>query len=323
MENCAVRHGALSAFPMAVLCFSGCMGNDLPPRMNYIFVDCENVNETDLDRIAQKPVKVTLVLGVHHKRLPVALVRKLLQYADQVQLVETGRSGKNASDLVLANYIGEVKKTDPNGYIHILSKDKDFDALINHYKMNGTFAARRTSFNEIPVLMNVDERAMLMALNFKSDNAPRPKSRKTLAAQIQASFGKALSPDEVEATITRLIAGNVITLSDHDQISYSTSTLQALAAPAPSAVPLITDKSETPPKSKHQSPVSIEPFTHILKHLREHPKNRPTRKTTLIRHLLTVLGNKVTQADVVALVEKAVRAKQLSIDVNNKVTYQL
>jgi len=111
------------------------MGDALPPRVNYIFVDFENVHETDLDRIAQKPVKVILILGEHHKRLPVALVRKLLQYAAQVQLVETGRSGKNASDLVLANYIGEVKKVDPHGYIHILSKDKDFDALIDHYKM--------------------------------------------------------------------------------------------------------------------------------------------------------------------------------------------
>jgi len=60
-----------------------------------------------------------------------------------------------------------------------------------------------------------------------------------------------------------------------------------------------------------------------LKHLREHPKNRPARKTTLIRHLLTVLGNKVTEADVVALVEETVRTKQLSVEVNNKVTYHL
>ncbi len=34
------------------------MANALPPRVNYIFVDFENVPETELDRIAQKPVKV-------------------------------------------------------------------------------------------------------------------------------------------------------------------------------------------------------------------------------------------------------------------------
>ena len=259
------------------------MGNDLPPRMNYVFVDFENVHETELDRIAQKPVKVTLVLGEQHKKLPVPLVRKLLQYAGQVQLVETGRSGKNASDLVLANYIGEVKKADPHGYIHILSKDKGFDALIGHYKMNGTLAARRTSFSDIPVLMNADERATLMALNFKTVNASRPKSRKTLVAQIQAQFGKALSPNEVEVTISRLIVDNIITVSDKDEIGYPTNTMESLTLTTPSAPPLVIEEAKIPFKPKVQSTVSIEPLTHVLQHLRKHSRNRPTRKPALIR----------------------------------------
>jgi len=49
----------------------------------------------------------------------------------------------------------------------------------------------------------------------------------------------------------------------------------------------------------------------------------PTRKTTLIRHFLTVLGNKVTEANAMALVEKLVRTKRLTIEANNKVTYHL
>jgi hypothetical protein len=299
------------------------MGNDLPCRMNYVFVDFENVHETDLDRIAQKPVKVTLILGEQHKKLPVSLVKKLLQYASQVQLVETGRSGKNASDLVLANYIGEVKKVDPHGYIHILSKDKDFDALIGHYKMNGTLAARRTSFSEIPVLMNVDERATLMALNFKPVNSSRPKSRKRLVAQIQAQFGKALSPEEVEATIKRLIVDKVITVSDKEEIGYPTPTVQTLTPTTPSAPPLAPGKSKSPPKPKEQSSASMAHFTQVLKHLREHPRNRPASETTLTRHLQTVLGNKIAEAGVVAIVQELVRTKQLTIDAKNKVTYHL
>ena len=171
--------------------------------------------------------------------------------------------------------------------------------------------------------MNLDERATLLALNFKSGNASRPKFRKTLAAQVQASFGKALSPEEVEATINRLIADKIITVSDQDEIDYPTSTLQTLAPTTPSATPLFPDQAKTPPKPKDQSPASIEPFTQVLKHLREHPKNRPARNTPLLRHLRTVLGHKVSEAEVEALVEETVRAKQLSIDVNNKVTYHL
>jgi hypothetical protein len=40
----------------------GDMGNDSSSRMNYIFVDFENVHELELDRIANKPVKVTVMV---------------------------------------------------------------------------------------------------------------------------------------------------------------------------------------------------------------------------------------------------------------------
>src|SRR5437879_3459509 len=116
-------------------------------RTNYIFIDFENVQEVDLDRIAGKSVKVVLILGEQHRKLPIALVRQLHQYASAVRLVETGCSGKNALDLVLASCMGEAKMDDPHGYFHILSKDKDFDALIAHYKTNGLLAARHKSFS--------------------------------------------------------------------------------------------------------------------------------------------------------------------------------
>ena len=71
-------------------------------RTNYILIDFENVPEADFDRIAHRPVRVVVVLGAQHKRLPVDLVKKLLRHAGQIELIETGRAGKNALDLVLS-----------------------------------------------------------------------------------------------------------------------------------------------------------------------------------------------------------------------------
>lgn len=82
-------------------------------RTNYIFIDFENVQETDLDRIANKPVKVTLVLGERHKSLPVKLVKLIQKYPAQVQLMETVLNGKNALDFVLACEIGVASEKDP------------------------------------------------------------------------------------------------------------------------------------------------------------------------------------------------------------------
>lgn len=189
-------------------------------RTNYIFVDFENVRETDLDRIANKPVKVVFVLGDRHKSLPVELVKKLLKYAGQVELIETGRSGKNALDLVLAEHMGEVRKADPQGYFHIVSQDKGFDALIGHLKSNGSLARRQAGFSQIPVLMNAAERVGLVAEQLKVNVKNRPKKRKTLESQIQVVFGKSLTPAEVEETIQGLIRDKIIVLSDQGEVSY-------------------------------------------------------------------------------------------------------
>lgn len=191
-----------------------------PIRTNYIFIDFENVQETDLDRIASKPVRVVIVLGQQHKRLAFDLVKKIHQYASVVQLVETGSSGKNALDLVLASYLGEAKKTDPHGYFHILSKDKDFDALIGHYKANGILAARHESFSEIPVLMNKAERVKHIITHFQSKPVTRARKRGTLESQIQALFGKALSAMELKDTINGLIAQKAIEITATGEVIH-------------------------------------------------------------------------------------------------------
>jgi hypothetical protein len=189
-------------------------------RTNYVFVDFENVSETDLDRIAGKPAKVRLILGERHKSLPIKVVHLIQKYAEQVRLVETVLNGKNALDFVLAYEIGTESERDPTGYFHILSRDKGFDALIRHLKTKDIFAARHTAFGEIPVLMNLAERAKLLTAHFKANQASRPKKRKTLEPLIQAAFGKALSPAEVEETIQRLVADKIITLSERDEVTY-------------------------------------------------------------------------------------------------------
>jgi hypothetical protein len=189
-------------------------------RTNHIFIDFENVQETELERIAGKPVKVTFVLGERHKNLPVTLVKLLLKFAGQVALVETGRSGKNALDLVLAQCIGAAKQTDPHGYFHIISKDKDFDPLIAHLKANDTLAARHAAFAEIPVLMNKDERVRFILTRLKSEKNTRAKKRATLESQIQALFGKALSASELEETIKGLVAQKAIAIGATGEVSY-------------------------------------------------------------------------------------------------------
>ncbi len=114
-------------------------------RTNHIFIDFENVQETDLGCIANKTVRVALILGEKQKSLPVKLVKLIQKYPEQIRLVETVLNGKNALDFVLACEIGVEIQKDPTGYFHIVSRDKGFDALIKHLKSKKILAARHSS----------------------------------------------------------------------------------------------------------------------------------------------------------------------------------
>jgi hypothetical protein len=191
-------------------------------RTNYIYIDFENVHETDLDRIANRPVKVRLILGKRHNKLPVSLVKLIHKYAGQVSLIETVLDGSNALDFILACELGAEAVLDPNGYFHVLSKDKGFDALIEHLKSKDIHAARHAAFNEILPLMNLEERVKLLGDHYEKHQVNRPRNKKTLESQINAVFGKTLSPEKVEETVQGLIAKKIISLSEKGAVTYKT-----------------------------------------------------------------------------------------------------
>ena len=62
--------------------------------------------------------------------------------------------------------------------------------------------------------MNLAERLNFLANYFKANHTSRPRKQKKLESQIQAMFGKALLPNEVEETIRGLIVEKTIALSD-------------------------------------------------------------------------------------------------------------
>ena len=217
-------------------------------RFNYLFVDFENIHEVDLDLIADKPVKVILILGERHKKLPVEMVKKLLKYQAQVRLIEAGRSGKNALDFVLAYRIGVESVADPKGFFHI-SRDKGFDPLILHLRNNHISAERHESFARIPVLASAQpgrprerlkavaprsttnkpksgtpssgvDRARLMTERFLTNKTNRPKRKKTLLAHIFTHFGKRLSIAELDEILAALVANNVIEITPRGAVVY-------------------------------------------------------------------------------------------------------
>ena len=107
---------------------------DLPPPVNHVFVDFENVPKVDLAIIGARTVHLTVLLGPRQKKIDAALVEKLLENAANVEFVRLQSSGRNALDFTLAYYLGRAALADPSGCFHIVSKDAGYDPLIEHLR---------------------------------------------------------------------------------------------------------------------------------------------------------------------------------------------
>jgi PIN domain len=90
----------------------------------------------------------------------------------------------------------------------------------------------------------------------------------------------------------------------------------AVVAPPPSPPPAARATIENPP-------VPSEAVRRILEHFNKNPANRPRRKTTLITHAVSFLGNKVTPAGAEALVDLLVRLGYISINEKGGLSYHL
>lgn len=189
-------------------------------RKNYIFIDYENVQPRDFSRITQDHFKLIVVVGQNQTSLRLELTEFALEKPEQLRLVRTPCIGKNALDFVLAYEIGQILATDPTAYIHIISKDNGFEALVSHLKENRRHCARHDDIADIPHLLRTDERLDRLVAHLRDPNRSRPQKRTGLVNVIQQHFTKTLAPETVEKTIKLLVRDKVLKITAKGGIEY-------------------------------------------------------------------------------------------------------
>ena len=157
-------------------------------RTQYIFIDYENVCESDLSRVSGKAVRVFMIIGTKHKKLPTSLFLFAQDHPEQLRIIQTSVDGRNALDFVLTLELGRMIAADPTGYFHIVSKDTDFDSVVRHLKGETKLLARHTSLAEIPALRTLEERIARIKTELDDPAKSRPSTRKTLENKIQSAF---------------------------------------------------------------------------------------------------------------------------------------
>ena len=110
-------------------------------RTNYVLIDYENVQPSDLAMLRDGPFKVKVFLGANQAKIPVALAAALQGLGANAEYVLLASSGSNALDFHIAYYVGILSAQDSSAFFHIISKDTGFDPLIKHLKAKGVCSA--------------------------------------------------------------------------------------------------------------------------------------------------------------------------------------
>ena len=197
---------------------------------NYVLVDFENVQPDSLEALGSGAFRVKVFVGANQAKGRVSFefsesMQKLGSHAEYVRIA---RSGPNAVDMHIAYYVGRLLEKEPHATLFIVSRDTDFDPLVEYLQARGIACRRVKSVAELvklvpraPAAPKSASRAAppSPAKKAQSDRlAPiikhlhslrgKPSTRKTLVTTISAYFkqhGGALGEKVVEQLIDELI----------------------------------------------------------------------------------------------------------------------
>jgi hypothetical protein len=119
---------------------------------NYVLVDFENVQPDSLSALATGQFRVKVFVGASQAkgRISFELVHSMQALGTNAEYVKIARTGKNAVDMHIAYYVGRLLEKEPNAAVHIVSKDSDFDPLIEYLQSKGSVCKRVKTIDDIP-----------------------------------------------------------------------------------------------------------------------------------------------------------------------------
>jgi hypothetical protein len=174
---------------------------------NFVLIDYENVQPTELALLRGSHFKVKLFLGANQAKIPVSLAAALHALGSNAEYVLLESIGSNALDFHIAYYIGVLSGQEPGAHFHIISKDTGFDPLIKHLKLRGVIAQRLPSITSITsakaAALSAVSDQLLLAVAHLTKLTAKPRTEKALRRTLHALF-KELSEEEVSALVAAL-----------------------------------------------------------------------------------------------------------------------
>lgn len=194
-------------------------------KTNYVLIDYENVQPEAISVLNAEHFMVIIFVGANQSKVSYEIAAALQAMGDRAKYIKISGHGSNALDFHIAYHLGQLATNDPDGYFHIISKDKGFDPLIQYLKANKVFACRSADVTQIPIVKASNAKSpaekLDVVVSYLQRRGPqKPRAIKTLSGSIKALFLSPLADTEVAALISELEKRQMLTVNG-TKVSYS------------------------------------------------------------------------------------------------------
>jgi len=171
-------------------------------RINYVLIDHENVQPTDLKVLDREDVRLWVFVGAGQTKLSSELAIQMQAMRERADYVRISGNGSNALDFHIAFYIGQLAREDPRGFFHIISRDTGFDPLIKHLKAKKIFSCRSAAIAEMPLFKPVVAKVAaapvantVTVVEKAPERTPAPTKPEKMVASVAVRPAKPLQPE--------------------------------------------------------------------------------------------------------------------------------
>jgi hypothetical protein len=140
-------------------------------EVSFVFIDYENIQPEKISLLNRKQFRLIIFAG---DRQNISDLEELLQPFGKKANIKRIAPGRNSLDFHIAFYLGQISASEPGANFFIVSKDKDYDTLINHLHSLNINVARVTNVREIYEHPAVKVNISPQKISFVSDIKPSP-----------------------------------------------------------------------------------------------------------------------------------------------------
>lgn len=249
----------------------------------HVLLDYENVQPSDAELRALVPDvdQVWMFHGPHQREVE----KRFASFGAGATAVPISKTGKNALDFHLSFYMGYIASRNPDSKMVVVANDKGYEPMLAHAKALG-FEVRRQSHGEALAPAKNAAAKKVAATKASAKKAP---AKKTVAAKAAAKTVAAKQPAAKKVPASQAPAKKAVPAKK--SAPTKKVAIKALAPTAQVAAVVSTAAAKEPAaKSAVLVPDSAATLKKLTDSLRKMGDKRPTKASSLLRSLKSLLG---------------------------------